>query len=186
MNKQIQSCPDSHGKQILHITEIQENDIKYFHLCLVCGLEKFPDAFKDAEGVAKKQINLAKKIILNAKKIVNKTCPKCNHTLSDIKKEAKLGCPMCYEIFSEPLEQILKNCHDGESSHKGKQPKNAKSEKLSIEDLPPDPIEIIEDLKSQISNYEKKMKNAIEVENYEVAGILKNKIQELKDKLAAL
>ena len=177
MNKQIQSCPDSHGKQILHITEIKENDIKYFHLCLVCALEKFPDAFKDAEGVAKKQINLAKKI-LDAKKTINKTCPKCSHTLSDIKKEAKLGCPMCYEIFSEPLEQILKNCHDGESSHKGKQPKNAKSEKLSIE--------IIEDLKSQISNYEKKMKNAVEVENYEVAGILKNKIQELKDKLAAL
>lgn len=40
-----------------------------------------------------------------------------------------------------------------------------------------------EDIEDQIRLLQDKMKKAIEVENYEIAGVLKKKIEELKNKL---
>ncbi len=96
---------------------------------------------------------------------IKKACPKCGLTSKDFSKEGKLGCAFCYEYFYTKLLDIVESCHDGANQHYGKIPKNYEYQK---------------NIEEQILNFEQKMKNAISVENYEIAGILKQKIEELK------
>ena len=106
----------------------------------------------------------------NQKSLSKKACPKCGLTSKDFSKEGKLGCAFCYEYFYTKLLDILESCHDGRNQHYGKIPINHKKEK----------IEYQKNIEEEILNLEQKMKNAISVENYEIAGILKQKIEELK------
>ena len=108
-------------------------------------------------------------------KKIEKACPKCGLTSKDLSKEGKLGCAFCYEYFSTTLLKILESCHDGANQHHGKTPKNHKKEKIEYQK-----IILQKNIEEQISNFEQKMKNAISVENYEIAGILKQKIENLK------
>lgn len=177
----MESCPNSHGELVYHISEVKYNKdsvaVDKYNLCLQCGMKKFP------------QIGLPPLIIQNTKSKPEKCCPKCKQTAEDIKKEAKLGCPFCYEFFSDSLEAVLINCHDLDNrtsiDHKGKQPKYKNAEKIKCAQSE-NSEETIKDIKGQIISLQNKIKKAIEIENYEVAAVLTSKIKELQDKLSTL
>lgn len=87
----------------------------------------------------------------------------------------RLGCPECYDTFKEELRPVIHRCQNGGTHHIGKRPSNyeklieAKEQKLDVEE--------------QIRLLRLKMAKAVEVENYEVAGVLKKKIEELQTKI---
>lgn len=114
--------------------------------------------------------------VVNAlkKKDITK-CKGCNCTIGDIVKNGRLGCPECYTSHYLSIEHILKRCHDGATQHVGKVPKRVSSQNPKEEKLA--------GIRDYIKSLEQKMKNAVEVENYEVAGVLKTKIQELQQQL---
>jgi|688.fasta_scaffold15092_9 protein arginine kinase activator len=87
---------------------------------------------------------------------------KCGITELDLEKNYQLGCPDCYEVFKDKLNEILK-AHHGSSKHTGKVPNNTL--KANKED----------ELKTLKLKYAK----ALELEKYEDCKKLKNQIDDL-------
>jgi len=160
------------------VTEINGDEIKTLKLCNFCGpqyVKQNENAVPTEDG--KKEENtfqgvsdfldgIMKAIIKNAPtNIPNKEpCPRCGTTIKDILDSTKLGCPYCYEHYSNELRAILSHSHDGATKHVGKVPKNWKPPEENLEQL------------------EAKMQKAVENEDYEEAARLRDKIKKLKDK----
>lgn len=155
--------------KVYHITDILGNEVKQMHLCQKCFLNQYKSKVHD------EVISFINCLLSERKKLLEKKCKNCGFTLEDIGKLARLGCPDCYDSFKEELKPIIHRCQSGATHHVGKRPKNyeqiieAKEAKLDIEE--------------QIRLLRLKMAKAVEVENYEVAGVLKKKIEELQTRI---
>lgn len=196
-NDDMNICPLSKKicseSKVLHITDIKDGNCTQMNLCKKCA-----DSFESNEinlqikvpviddnklqeilSVIKKLLNDKFENTLNIPNdLDNLFCPKCKSTHKDIYKNSKLGCPECYEYYSSIVQILLMKCQD-ENKHVGKIPSKfiEQQEKIQLEK------ELSLDIKDQIANLKNKMKNAIDVENYEIAGVLKIKIEELQQQL---
>lgn len=85
-------------------------------------------------------------------------CPSCKATIYDLIKIGKLGCDECWNHYRDELIPVLMK-NQGSIKHVGKKPQNRK--------------ENLEELK-------KKLSEAVKIENYEAAAIIKKKIENLK------
>lgn len=193
----------------VHLTEIVDDKIQKLDLCEPCSKEKGvddPAAFSlsnvFAEGGKKdadaddaevdvtghkdtdtdtdnedKQAETEKKKVVFSGKITGlqslltqedgKACPNCKYTLTQFKKTGRMGCPVCYATFRDVLESALKNMHKG-TRHIGKAPAGIK-ERL--------------DLSQKLEEFEERLREAIALENFEDAAILRDQIKDLKVKL---
>ena len=133
------------------------------HLCQKCFLNQY------SQQIHQKVTEFILQLI--NEKCLGKKCT-CGLTLDEFSKTGRLGCAACYETFHEELGPILQSCQGNKLVHIGKKPHNfneiieAKEAKLDIEE--------------RIRLFKLKMAKAVEVENYEVAGVLKKKIEELQ------
>lgn len=119
-----------------------------------------------------------------------KTCPGCKITWDEIREKGVMGCSQCYETFMEGLLEPLAQMHNTNNvAHVGKIP--SKEQPVNSFDVNNvismnDKIRSMNknDLEKVIHVMNDKMKDAIESENYELAGELKKfiqQVQELKD-----
>lgn len=106
-------------------------------------------------------------------------CPGCGITPAEITQTGKFGCPQCYDYYKSAIDNVVVRCQQGATKHVGKIPPNAAAanEKRRLQE------EDALDIADQIKALESKMANAIKIENYEVAGVLRDKIAELRTKL---
>jgi protein arginine kinase activator len=165
----MENCPIS-GKpcdnaRTTQITDLKDGKITTINVCKDCVSQCTPEV----PAIPPEFLSLMKAILkspcLAPPTISNHPpCPKCGHTTADIVSTGKFGCPTCYTHFQSGTSSILARCQMGATQHIGKRPKN----------------EIALDKEEQIKNLKLKMARAIEVENYEVAGVLKKKIEELQ------
>ena len=93
-----------------------------------------------------------------------KTCPLCESTFSDFKKNGKTGCPKCYEVFGEELRGTIRSIH-GNVKHIGRSPAKFRKGREKENKLI--------DLKNQL-------KDAIASENFELAAELRDKVRALE------
>jgi len=88
-------------------------------------------------------------------------------TYNDFKKIGRLGCGRCYEAFKTYLGPLLKRIH-GSDIHLGKVPhkkgKAAKAKKIDVEEL------------------KKRLRRAVELEEFEEAARLRDEIKKHEDK----
>ena len=91
-----------------------------------------------------------------------KVCNLCGFRFSDIRSHGKVGCPECYNTFSEELDGIIKQIH-GSATHTGTSPST----------LPPTKESKLEILKEKLSQ-------AISDEKYEDAAKIRDEIKALK------
>jgi len=89
-------------------------------------------------------------------------CERCGLLWSDFKKTGRLGCSHCYDTYMEQLKVLLRRLH-GSNKHIGKQIKKEKSE-----------------IPDSLDTLQKRLKKAIEKEEYEVAAEIRDRIRELK------
>ncbi len=147
----------------IHLAQMVDGKSKELHLCEGCAEESgmnvqsvmsIPEILfgLGASG------NLAK----GNDKPSAKSCPHCHMRDCDFKKTARLGCPRCYEAFTEELGPMLAAMHKG-SQHKGKIPEYLKK------DL--DKTLACNELKNELEK-------AIREENYEKAALLRDRIRE--------
>jgi protein arginine kinase activator len=90
------------------------------------------------------------------------SCPTCGATLSEFQESGRLGCPSCYQVFTDELNALFTRIH-GSTEHGGKHPGGGGdygSETVSIEVL------------------KRKLKTAVESEEFEEAALLRDKIHE--------
>lgn len=162
---------DSCGKRnaIIAYTKMKETGVEIVHLCSTCAEEKMREDLDFNNVVTEKVGNfideLFKFIGKSDRDIEEKTCPNCNTSLKEIIEDKKVGCESCYDTFKDEIENLLINLQTP-TVHKGKIPKSAG--KKSVEKR--EEVELLN-----------KLNVAIELEEYEEAAKLRDRIKALKE-----
>jgi len=154
-------CQACHkNRATVHLTEISGSEKKEIHLCDECAREK---------GVAMKATSLPEilssvivgpvaKQLARMRKIA---CSTCGHTYADFQTTGRLGCPDDYRVFRKVLLPLLERVH-GSSRHIGKVPSTAGENVVRM---------------TEILLLRKKLKEAVENEQYEEAARLRDKLK---------
>lgn len=95
-------------------------------------------------------------------------CPKCKLTYEKFLEIGKFGCATCYATFRERLPHVLGKLHSGKSKHIGKIP-------VSFNQLYA--------IKRKIEEVRMKMQEAVELEKFEEAVILRDEANRLQGQL---
>ena len=159
-------CQHCEKNAIFHITELTDpSGPTIIHLCEDHARVFFQTGESLETSTALSSL-LAKQLQLE--KAANemaetdkKTCPMCGITFSEFRKGGRLGCPYDYVVFEEDLEPLLVNIH-GAKKHVGKVPKN----------LGGTPKRHF-----QLKRLRSALQRAIDAENYEEAGAIRDKIK---------
>ena len=99
-------------------------------------------------------------------------CKTCNMTYNDFINTGMFGCSDCYDVFSNPIDSLLKNLH-GTSKHIGRGVKNAKVAQIEKTNK-------VEPIKNKKDELQKQLDKAIKEERYEDAAKLRDKIKEIE------
>jgi protein arginine kinase activator len=166
---QCQRCKEQTAT--IHLTEINDGQRQETHLCGECA---------DHEGLAiKSQIPLNELLsTLLASQSSGKeqptvevasdnedSCESCGMSMKEFHKGRQLGCANDYEALGDSLEPIIEKNQGGNTTHKGKVPKNAP-----------------EDSKKQVEilNLRRQLEDAVENEDYENAAKIRDRIEHLQ------
>ena len=151
----------------VHLTEIIDNQITELHLCEECARQKGAQ-MEQHFGLADLLAGLAD--LGQQFEVVGKAeskCPNCGLTYQDFRRIGRLGCSQCYEAFKDSLGVLLKRIH-GSTQHLGRTP----ARKVAPEQK-----------KSEIDVLRAKLQKAIEMEEFEEAASLRDKIRALEAKI---
>lgn len=96
------------------------------------------------------------------------TCKSCGMTIDTFKNTGRLGCENCYNDLREYILPVIESVH-GRTVHVGKSPGR---------DIVVNPLKELD----EIAKLNGELKKAIEIEDYENAAVLRDRIKELKDK----
>ncbi len=150
----------------VHLTEIIDDQMAELHLCEGCAKKKslemeqhfgLADLLAGLAGLGKQ---------FEVGQLTGVKCPNCGLTYEDFKKIGRLGCGQCYDTFKESLTPLLKRIH-GSNQHLGRVPvKTSKVVKA----------------KSELQELKAKLQKAIQMEEFEEAAKLRDKIRELEKK----
>lgn len=92
------------------------------------------------------------------------SCDRCGMTVEEFNRTGKMGCSRCYDVFREPMKALLKRIQ-GNTRHQGKVPESyAEAHATEME---------VEKLKQEL-------RECIQVENYERAAWIRDRIRQLE------
>ena len=163
-------CQHCEKNAIFHITELTDpSGPTIIHLCedharLFFQTGESLETTTALSNLLAKQLQLEKAASEIAQSD-KKTCPMCGISFSEFRKGGRLGCPYDYVVFEEDLEPLLVNIH-GAKKHVGKVPKN-------IGGTPKRHF--------QLKRLRSALQRAIDAENYEDAGAIRDKIKAVQD-----
>lgn len=90
-------------------------------------------------------------------------CPHCGITFKEFRRKGRLGCPMDYDVFEEPLAVMLRNWHNGATRHTGRLPRGR--------------TEIETTVSERLLQLRRELQTAIGDEDYESAARIRDEIQ---------
>ena len=156
----------------VHLTEIVDDKMTELHLCEECAQKKSAQ-MESHFGLADLLAGLAEvgTGFSKTKKEPNIRCPRCGLTYEDFKKIGRLGCGDCYSAFRESLIPLLKRIH-GSTQHYGKSPKRVLQK----------PTVKIAKRKNELLEMKERLQKAIELEEFEEAARLRDKIRGMEKK----
>ncbi|MDR0532791.1 MAG: UvrB/UvrC motif-containing protein [Verrucomicrobiales bacterium] len=152
-------CEKCHASEAtVFLTQIVEGEMRKVDLCEKCAREM---GVNQSAGFSLTDL-LLKGSTFQAKTKV-KSCPVCGFSEQELRKTGRLGCPKCYEVFTDIVKEAL---HDAQraSHHTGKIPHNLQKQ-----------IET----ESQRQDLEQALAEAIHSENYEQAAQLRDQLKSL-------
>ena len=166
----IQICNSCSASQAtVHLTNIEDNIKKEYHLCETCAKHKgvtlqqsfaFPQIFsglikEDELGGGDEDEELL-------------ICEACGISWKDFRTGGRFGCANDYEVFRERLSHLIADIHARATSHKGKAPARLGAGRDKLREL----------LECQ-----RLLEEAVEREEYEECAKLRDRLAELKDEL---
>lgn len=205
MNCPLNGLPCDHPK-IIQITEDVDGKVAKFNLCSNCAnsylaqeitqnevkKEVKQEPLKPAQilkNLINNVLNLAKTPKEEEKSQVQETpesvrtpecpdspCPACNADFNSILKTGRLGCMRCYDHFGPKIVVALQNIH-GKTKHVGKVPKKHAQEKAR---RAAEAERKNWTLEYCVLKLEEKLRDAVQVENYEAAARLRDEIKKFK------
>ena len=157
-------CDMCHKNEaIVHYAEVINGEIKKLNICEQCAKNKGFGA-----NVSFSLGDMLSGIIDDSPKdagrkiVKDNKCPSCDLTYEEFKKSGRLGCDKCYKTFEKKLVPILDTIHK-HTRHRGKVPKAYKARFVKIE---------------KIRELNKKLREAVENEEFERAAVLRDKIRD--------
>lgn len=160
---------DNCGKKnaIVSYVKMQDSEIEEVHLCAECAEEKMMKDITFNTALSGTVENFLKDLFklrgkLN-KTTIEKKCSHCGTTFEEI-SENKIGCENCYTEFKDEIESMLVSL-TSLSKHKGKIPTSASGDLI---------------LKREENELIDKLSVAIELEEYEEAANLRDRLKELR------
>lgn len=183
----------------VHIKEIHEGKVISKNLCAQCAKEQeIGPAGIGGLGInlAEMLFNLGKlggaieglkdgsmtpeDILKNAKLPIPKmevkggpVCPRCGWDLNKMRSNhGRLGCPDCYDAFSDMLKDILEQIQRG-TTHEGRRPVAGNDDGIGT-------------LKLELEKLNQEIVKFIQEEEYEKAAVLRDKIASLKEQISSL
>lgn len=152
------------NEAIIHLTNIQNNQITTSHLCESCAANKGLEP-----GVTMGSLPLTDFLAQTGKALGPSAsalgpCAYCGMKLEDFRKKGRLGCPHCYVTFEGHLRNLLRRLH-GSAQHVGKVY------------LPPNPSETQK--LERLAGLRRKLDRAVEAEDFEQAARIRDMIKEL-------
>jgi protein arginine kinase activator len=149
---------------ILHVTQIENNEVRSLHLCEACAAAKGMES-----GPAQTNVPLADYLAQvgqgGGSSRGAAPCSFCGMRLDDFKKAGRLGCPQCYISFEPHLKGLLRRLHGG-TQHLGKVY------------LPPDPS--MAEQQERLAGLRRKLDRAVESEDFERAARIRDMIRTLE------
>jgi protein arginine kinase activator len=150
----------------VHLTEIIDNQITELHLCEGCARQKGAQ-MEQHFGLADLLAGLAdlgQQFEVGAKAEVK--CPNCGLTYQDFRRIGRLGCSECYQEFRDSLRVLLKRIH-GSTQHLGRMPVKKP---------------LAQAKKSELEKLRTQLQKAIQMEEFEDAAQLRDKIRSIEAK----
>jgi protein arginine kinase activator len=164
-----------------HLTKIVNGKTMDIHVCDTCipelkspKLDDFdiweavsklaksqgmPDPTQSVELPPQEEISAKSLLLHQNKDDESQACPACGFTTDDLRRTGRLGCPACYEVFTEMLADVLNDCQKS-SQHMGKVPS------------------LMTGLRRQ--RLEEMLQKAIEKEAFEDAAFLRDQLRALE------
>jgi protein arginine kinase activator len=160
----------------VHLTQIVENKVHKVDLCEECAQDKGvtnPEGFSMADFLPTFEDGSSSDGEL--------VCESCGLTQKEFKKNGRLGCASCYDVFKPVLDSMLEGMHAG-NRHAGRIPDGFEapiSEDPSVFEDPVEPMP--RSPEEDIADLEKELTEAIEAEEYEQAAEIRDRIRQLKE-----
>ncbi len=170
-------CQQCDKQAMFHITELETGDVREIHLCEDHARVYLNQAEANGEAAEGSGSSGALGVGQTAEELSEldqKVCDMCGITFFEFRNQGRLGCPHDYVQFEQELEPLIANIH-GAVEHVGKRPQRA-APAPGAEPLPT----ATESLTSVIG-LRKAIREAIEHEDYEQAGTLRDEIQQRLD-----
>lgn len=111
----------------------------------------------------------------------HKQCNTCGESYDEFVKTGLLGCPDCYDVFSDRLDPILKKLQ-GSSKHIGRGSKgtNNKVDNISNNDKPKVEEKVEDEKTVKLNKLNEDLKQAIKEERYEDAAKIRDEIKNIE------
>lgn len=93
-------------------------------------------------------------------------CDHCGLTFGEFRENSLLGCPRCYQCFEEELTPLVERAQEGATHHIGKVPRRAGADEVR---------------QQQLLQLRKRLNDAVESEDYELAARLRDEVRETED-----
>ncbi|MCC7518312.1 MAG: UvrB/UvrC motif-containing protein [Verrucomicrobiae bacterium] len=157
------------GDATVHLTQIVNGKVQKVDLCEACAKEKGvtnPTELSISDllfGLEQEDAGTPPRASAESR------CPSCEMKLSDFRRAARLGCPRCYEAFSDALAPMLKGMHKGRQ-HLGKIPPGGGDETAKGDSL---------------MRLRQELLAAVKAENFEAAARLRDQIKILEQRADA-
>ena len=151
----------------IHLTEILNNQMMEVHLCETCAEQKGAD-FKSHFDFNKLLASLADfGAELKPERVAKLVCKDCGMTYEEFGKTGRLGCANCYQTFEKLLLPLIKRIQR-DTKHVGKAPAKVTGETKQMLEL---------------RELQDRLKKSVQSETFEEAAKIRDRIQELQDKL---
>lgn len=159
-----QSCGENPAT--VHLTEIVGGEKREKHLCEQCAAGEGISTGKAPVSLNEWLTSFVMQQSGGAGgKSSNAACGNCGLTFDEFRQRGLLGCPECYESFEEQLTPLLERAHENVTYHLGKTPtKVDKGQRKQYE----------------LIDLRRKLRTAVETEDYEQAAQLRDRISELE------
>jgi protein arginine kinase activator len=149
----------------IHLAQIVQNEMTVMHLCEACARKKGISIVIESAGNESIFDSPVGQKPLIKQEEADVVCPSCRMSLKEFREKGWLGCASCYTAFESEINSILFQMH-GPVTYKGKNYGKAD---------PGTPDEVLSSLK-------KELQDAILNDRFEVAAILRDKINQVSIK----
>lgn len=155
----------------IHITQLKDNKKFTLHICPECSQECGIEGASINPSFSIEQFLSGNKISKKESDLLphtHQTCPSCGLSYGAFKESGRLGCALCYDTFSSELKPLLQKIQK-DVKHTGKYPGKGDTRLL---------------IRRNVSDMRLQLKEAVSLENFELAARLRDQIREMEGQLS--